>query len=231
MLENTKTADLVKGELENDLFLLETLKEGIINYTALARKLLSRIKKENPKTNIESISIAIKRYVIKEKKNYVSKTMKNIIADSQLSTKNDIVHMTFKRTDWISSKIGEISKRIEWDQEDIFLVNQGHGEITVIIDKKNKSLFNDCKKYLIEETNNLSLLSIKEAYSNNSENKKGIDVPGIYSYFISKLSRNSINIIEIISTLSQLTFILKNKDLLNAYKLLIESIEYFRKEI
>lgn len=226
MLENLKTTDLVKEELENDLFLLEISKEGLINYTALARKLLPTIKKRNPKATIESISIAIKRYIDTQKKNKLSEAIQKIIVNSQLSTKNDIVHMTFRRSDFMLNKVAEVSKKINWNQEDIFFVNQGSGEVTIIIDEKNKSLFKDGKKYLIEKTGDLSLISIRESFEKGLE--KSINVPGIYAYFISQLSRNSINIIEIISTLSQLTFILKSNDLIRAYRILNNSVRYFR---
>lgn len=183
----------------------------------------------SPKANIESVSIAIKRYIKTLGKKKLSKVIQKIIANSQLSTKNDIIHMTFRRSDFIINKIKEVSKEIRWDQEDVFLVNQGPGEVTVVLDEKNKSFFKDCKKYLIEQTSDLSLLSIKESFKPGLE--KSIEVPSVYAYFLSQLSRNSINFLEIVSTFSQLTIILRSQDLMQAYQTLDNSIKYFRERL
>ncbi len=227
MLDNKKTTDIVKEELENDLFLLEILKEDLVNYSALSRALLPKVQKKNPKANIESISIAIKRYIIKEKKQRVSKTIQKIIANSQLSTKNDIIHMTFKRNEAVLNKIMELSKSIKWDQEEIFFVNQGFGEVTIILDKKNQDLLKNLNKDMIEKVTDLAIMSIKETYQEGLE--KSINVPGVYSYFITQLSRRSINILEIISTSSQLTLVLKNKDLMGSYEIIDSNIRFLRR--
>ena len=224
MIENKQTSDLVKEEIEKDLYLLELLKEGLVNYSALSRKLYEPIKKKNAKATVESISISAKRYVSKISKIQISKTVKIIIASSQLSTRNDLVHLTYKKDKAIFDKIITISKKIEWNQEDLFLMNQGSGEITIIIDKKNVSLFSDFPS--IEKRENLSIILIKEAFDKNTE--KSINVPGIYSYFINQLSRRGVNIVEIISTYSQLTLVFDSGDLMKAYTILEESIEYFR---
>lgn len=226
MLNLEKTTNLVKRELENDFYLLEILKEDLINIAALSRKLLGKIKEENQKATVESISIAIKRYMQKEKNKKISLALKRIIANTQLLTKNDVVHMTFRRDRFMLNKISQMSNKIQWDQDEIFFVNQGSGEITIVFDEKNKKLFQGCEDFLIESTRDLSILSLKESFQ-----KEALNVPGLYSYFINQISRKGINLIEIISTLSQLTFVLRNDDLLKAYSLMNESINHFRKSL
>lgn len=222
MLDFVKTADLVKEELMYELYLLETLKDDLINISALAKKLLPKIKSKNSKANIESISMAIRRFIAEEKYEKISKDVKNIISNSQILTKNDIMHMTLERNDFVALKVSEISKKIKWNQEEVFFVNQGAGEITVILDEKNKVFFDDCKKYLIESTLNLAILSIKD------NTKKSINVPGIYAYFINQLVKKSINIVEVVSTLSEITFVIKNSDLVRAYETIEKSINFYR---
>ncbi|MBI2655374.1 hypothetical protein HYX06_03040 [Candidatus Woesearchaeota archaeon] len=225
MLDLQNTTDLVKKELQSDLYLLEILKDDLVNVSALSRNLLPKIRAENPKATIESISIAIKRYVEREKKSRISDRLKKIIANTQLSTKNDIIHITFKRNQNVVNQISKISSKIEWDNEEIFFVNQGSGEITVIIDKKNKQLLDGCRSYLTEYTKNLAVLSLKELFQ-----MEGRDIPGLYAYFISQISRNGINIIELASTLSQLTFVISENDITRAYEVINEKIKHFRRE-
>jgi len=227
MLDLTKTSDLVKKAIGHELFLLEVLKDDLVNISALSRTLLPLIQKENPKATLESVSIAIKRYVEKEKKKTVSKAVREIIANSRLSSKNDVCHITFRRNDPIVKRISEISQSINWNDEEIFFVNQGPGEITIIIDKKNEHLLKDCKRYQIEQTKNLTIISVKETI--DTALHRGIDVPGVYAYFMNQLARNSINVISVISTYSQITVAVKNKEFLQAYRTLQEAIDFFRK--
>jgi hypothetical protein len=56
----------------------------------------------------------------------------------------------------------------------------------------------------------------------------GIDVPGLYAFFIGQLARDGINILELISTRTQLTLVLDEEDLSPAYSVLNESIRDFR---
>ncbi len=227
MLENKSTADIVKETIENDLYLLELLKEDIINHMALARKLLPSIRERNPKATIESVAISLKRFIIQEKRFSISEETKKIISDSQLSTRNDVIHFTLHRNNQVIRQLSQIAQKIKWEYEEVFLLNQGPGEVTVIIDQKNKHLLDVCKNDVIETTAKLSLLSIKESQKNT---KKSIEVPGVYHHFISILSRRGINIVELISSLSQLSFVLHSKDLLKAYELLDKNIQYFRKD-
>ena len=226
MLDLQKTTDLVKYELERDLYLLEVLKDGLVNVSALARKFLPIIQQENPKATIESVSIAIKRYVDSTKKQKISQAVARIIANSQLSTKNDVAHITFHRNDYVIQQINEISRNIKWDNDEIFFINQGSGEVTVILDKKNKKLLNKCNRHKIESTENLTVISVREIFKEGVE--KSIDIPGIYAYFVNQLARRSINIVSVISTYSQITFAVKNKDFVKAYETLQGCIEYFR---
>ena len=225
MLDLVKTADLVKEELKYELYLLEILKEDLINISALAKKLLPKIKAKNPKATIESISMAIRRFIEQEKYQQISKDVKEIISNSQILTKNDIIHMTFERNDFVVNRISEVSKNIKWNQDEILFINQGSGEITIIIDEKNKKHLDNCKRYLIETTPNLAIISLKD------NTKKSIKVPGIYSYFINQLVRKSINITEVISTLSEINFVISNKDIIRAYEIIERSIKFHRAKI
>lgn len=226
MEDIVKTTSLVKEELQNDLYLLETLKEDMVNVSALARRMLPSIKEKNPKATVESIMMAIKRYVDAEKKEKISADVAKIIASCQLSTRNDVVHMTFERNQVVLEKIADVSRKIRWGQEEMFYINQGSGEVTVIIDDKNRHLLKDLDKFRIEVSRHLAVLSINESIS--KESVKSIDTPGIYAYFINQLARRSINIVEVISTYSQITFVLENDDLMRAHDIIRRNILYFR---
>lgn len=215
-MKESQTADLVRIELETDFFIMDYLKEDLINVAGLARKMLPKIKQKNRKASIESISIAIKRHVKESKKESLTSRLKKVVSNSQLSIRDNIIHITMERNETNMKKINEISKKISWDKDEICLINQGSGEITVIADQKNHKLFEG------EIKKNLALLTVKESINE----VKGIDVPGLYSYFISQLSKNTVNILEIVSTSSQVSFLIEEKDLTKSYEILKRCVNF-----
>jgi len=151
------------------------------------------------------------------------------IAYTQLLIKNDILHITFKRSDKILSLINELSKRIPEESDEIFNINQGGREITIVCESSNEYLL----KHLLPEAEEIlrktAIIRIQEA--KGSEIRPSIEVPGLYAFFIGLISDNNINILDLISTRTQLTVIIQEDDLMKAYMILNNSIKYFRNKI
>jgi serine/threonine protein kinase len=80
----------------------------------------------------------------------MEKNLERIIAYSQLSIKDDIVHVTFSRTDRIVTAINDVTKNIPWDPDEVLFINQGGGEITLIFDREKKALFQGILAQAIE---------------------------------------------------------------------------------
>lgn len=217
MEENKKTAELVREAIKSSLFINETLKNGLINYSALTRVLLPKIQEKNPKANFQSVLITIQRYYDEVKGKKIVKEFKEILKDSELLMKNQIVSITFERNKFVMDKINKISKNIRWDMGDILFFTQGNSEITLVIDKKNKLKLNIIKEYILEEKDNFSILSLREpeklkAYSKN--------VQGFLALLTSALSDSHVNIYDISSTYKQIIFVIEEKYLTKAYETL-----------
>jgi len=158
----------------------------------------------------------------------VKKNLAKIIANSQLSIKDDIVHVTFSRSDRIVTAINEITKNIPWDPDQVFFINQGGGEITLILDREKRALFQNILPQAIEIREKAAVIKIRE--SKIEDIVPGADVPGLFAYFIDQISRIQINILDIISTLSTLTLVIAEEDLMRAYSVLSNCIQHFRKK-
>ncbi|MBU4070419.1 MAG: ACT domain-containing protein, partial [Nanoarchaeota archaeon] len=189
----------------------------LINYSALTRVLLPKIQEKNPKANFQSVLITIQRYYDEVKGKKIVKEFKEILKDSELLMKNQIVSITFERNKFVMDKINKISKNIRWDMGDILFFTQGNSEITLVIDKKNKLKLNIIKEYILEEKDNLSILSLREpeklkAYSKN--------VQGFLALLTSALSDSHVNIYDISSTYKQIIFVIEEKYLTKAYETL-----------
>jgi hypothetical protein len=157
----------------------------------------------------------------------IKKNLAKIIANSQLSIKDDITHVTFSRTDRIVAAINEITKNIAWDPDQVFFINQGGGEITLILDREKRSLFLNILPQAIEIREKAAVIRIRE--SKAEDIVPGIEVPGLFAYFIDQVSGVRVNILDIISTRSTLTLVIAEEDLMRAYSALSECIQHLRK--
>jgi hypothetical protein len=151
------------------------------------------------------------------------------IAFSQLLIKNDIIHITFKRSDKILNLMNDLSKRISENSDEIFNINQGGGEITIVCETSKESLFKHLLPEAIEIRRKTAIIRIQEA--KEREIRPSIEVPGLYAFFIGLISNNNINILDLISTRTQLTVIVDEDDLMEAYLILNNSIKYFRNKV
>ena len=211
------TSELVKEEIRSSLYINEVLKRGMINFSALTRELLPKIKRKNKKANFASVLIAIQRYYEDNKSQNDKSPLIDLLKNSELIMKNKVCSLTLERTKPVMTLINKISQEIRWDMGDILFFIQGSSEITVVADKKNEKLFLSLGNKIIEKKENLALLSLRETEEINSYSK---DIPGFLAILTNTLSDNGINIIDIASTYKQIIFILEEKQLIKAYSAL-----------
>ncbi len=211
------TSELAKEEIMSSLYINEVLKRGMINFSALARDILPRIKCKNKKANFASVLIAIQRYYDNNKSQDNKNVLLKLLKNSELIMKNKICSLTLERTKPVMSLINKISQQIRWDMGDIMFFIQGSSEITVVADKKNEKLFLRLGNKIIEKKENLALLSLRETEETSPYSK---DIPGFLAILTNTLSDNNINIIDIASTYKQIIFILNEKDLMKSYSAL-----------
>jgi serine/threonine protein kinase len=156
----------------------------------------------------------------------VGKELAKIIEYSKLLIKNDIIHATFDRSESVVLAINEITSKLLWDSDEIFFVNQGGGEITCIFDREKDELFHKILSRAKEVREKVAVIRIQEP--KGKQFSPGINVPGLYAFFIHEVSQMGVNLLDILSTGSQLTLVLAEEDLIKAYSALSDSIKYFR---
>ena len=220
------TAQLVKEEIISSIFLLESLKRGIVNYSELARQLLPKIKKQNQKANISSVIISLQRLYEEMKNEKQEISFKEILKDSELIMKTNIIDLTLERTKEVTKLVSEISKEIRWDMGDIMFIIQGTAEVTIIIDKKNLKKFDKIKDKIIEQKEDLALLSLREPDDLSSYSRS---IVGFLAFLTSALADKNINIWEVATTYKQNIFIIYESDLSKAYETLKGLIEFYKK--
>ena len=104
-------------------------------------------------------------------------------------------------------------------KDDVFFVNQGANEVTVITDKKNKNLI---KGKIITQKDSLAMISLKATTTHSRH------LPGYVNLFLAQISKEGINLEDIISSYSQVTFVVQERDLMAVFELCnkVKSLQY-----
>jgi hypothetical protein len=192
------TAQLVREYVAKNSILSDYLARNLINITELAKTLLPQIQTKNPKATIESISVAISR--LKYKTTHSEKLQKTL-QKAQLNLRTNVSLYSLEKGGGADIK--------SFGTDDIFFINHGMEEVTVVVDSKNKNLI---KGKIVSEKNNLSIISVKS--------KDYRDVSGFVFHLLLPISREGINIEDIISTKSQITFVVESKYTMRVFEIL-----------
>ena len=202
------TAGLVKNYVLQNPILVDYLRRDLINTSALAREILPVIQKENPKASLESISIAIKRLNLPNSN--VERALKKTIKNIQVLFKSNLILFSLRKSTQIPT---------DFKLDETFYLNQGSNETTIIIDKSNE---HKVKSHLSKKSK-LCSISLKDPSVGKAESYR--TTPGFVYVFLSNIVKEGINIQDMISTHSQFTFIVEEKDGLRTLEICKSVIE------
>jgi hypothetical protein len=204
----------IKEIVDSKPMLYEAIYQGIVNYANLAETLKPEIElMVGEKVELPAIVMALRRYADRMKPAAEKKppfTMK-----TEIVMKTSLMDMTFVKTPALLSKMKKLYEMIDHDKGDTLNIIQGNYEITIVInDKYKKDILGllEGEKLLNQE---------KELVSFTMSFSKGFFYsPGIIAKVTRILAWENINIFEIISTMTELIFIISSKDAMRAYKAL-----------
>jgi|SRR3989338_8301441 len=182
----------------------DCLKNGLINYSSLSRRIISDLNL-SPKKNFDAVLIACRRLKRKLKKEEIFEDkLLAILKKSSIEIKNRIIAVVLERDIFFDNLISlekEIRKRKE-----IFRIIESISAITIITTEDFLDLI---KKYfknkIILENRNLAEITIKSP--------KEIEIiPGTYSYLCNLFGENNINIVETLSCYTDTIFLVNEED-------------------
>ncbi|MFX0093857.1 MAG: hypothetical protein ACFFBD_19105 [Candidatus Hodarchaeota archaeon] len=222
MIKPTTIPKIVKDLIMKQPFLEDAIVKGIINYAALGKLFQSKIEKILGKSvNKSAITMAISRYA-KELKNRVEMTYDIRLVDTDIIIREDLFELTIHKTPSSLKKSREIYDIVDLNPRVFLTITHGIYETTIISNKRYRKdieqIFDEEK---IKTIKNLAAISIK--LPDNAPDSIGL------FYIITKaIAWAMISIIEIVSTFSELTLIIRDEDITLAHesiKNLIEDIE------
>lgn len=175
--------------------LLDAIKMNVINYSALAERIYPEVLETTGRNRIslEAIKMALIRFSedIKRKHKILEKMIKDVISESVLELKSDIIVLTTKQ-ETLMDKLDKLMENVV--RARFFQLTQGLRTFTLIFDKRVlgkilKTIGEENIEILIDNQSAIILVSPKTV----------IEVPGVIAYITSLLARRGINITQIIS--------------------------------
>ncbi len=216
-------AKVVRNIINMHPSLMDCLRDGTLNYTATAKMLKNEVSKiMGINAEVEAIKMALIRYgeELKEDLNRIERNVRKVLSESTLQMRNDVVVMTLK---WesIAGKLDSILRIFSGSR--FLQITQGINTFTIVFEKKLEkdliSIIGDRNiNNIIRNQSAIILLSPEEI----------ISTPGVIAYITWLLSKEGINITQIISCHLDTIFIINQEEALKAYKILEDSINNLR---
>jgi aspartokinase len=209
---------LVQKIVEDKVFIQEPMSRGIISYGSLAEQIKPEIEEElGKKIKTHAVVMALRRYSEKIKKTH-QKIKFNYT--SEIIMKTDICDISVLRSPTLLNKLKKLYDIVNFETGDILNIIHGRYEVSIVTNERyrEKTLkFLENEKIINLEKN---LLSLTLTFP-----KEFLYTPGVIFNVVRNVSWENINIYEIVSTNTELTFIINKKDAIKGYKALEKLIK------
>jgi hypothetical protein len=209
-------SSVVENYIKSKPFLLNSLAQGIINLTSLARIMMPELEKELGK-DVKQGAIVMSLKRLSEELDFkinmkISKVLKNI---GEITVRSSLSGYTFMLSDNLFDNQKKLISEISKYKEAFYTSSRGVGETNIIISSAYSHLVleffkNEKETHKLE---NISSITVKLPNEN-------VSVPGVYYYIFQKLAWEGIVIHEVISTTNEFTIVVSDEQIDIAFKVI-----------
>jgi len=211
-------SNVVQKLVDDRVYIQESINQNIISYALLANQLRPEIEEILGKqVKKHAIEMALRRYSdqIKQKHKKIS-----FDYSSDIIMKTKICDIAVLRSNTLLMKLKKLYDIVDFEKNDILNIIQGSSEVIIVTNERYKNKLLEIlkdEKIIITEEN---LVSLTMTFS-----KDFFYTPGVIFNIIRNVAWENINIYEIVSTNTELTFIINKKDAMKGYKSLEKLIQ------
>ena len=210
---------LVEKIIEQKPFIQEALSNGIINNAALADQMLPEIEKElKKKVKFSAVNMAIRRLSEKLEQSFISKA--KFDKNSDITLKSNLIEITVYKMEDSQEYIKELYSLVDIKGGDFLTITQGLHELMIITNEKyeQKILEMFPNKLIKKSIKNLSSITINIP-------EESIETIGLFYIVTRALNWENINIVDIVSTFTEMTFIINEEDTARSFNVLKDLIK------
>lgn len=204
----------VKRIIDRTPFLYEMLIQGILSYSNYAASIHDTVEAlHGREVKNSAIVMAIRRYAEELRKKETEQKSYNL--RYEIVMKTNIYDINFVRSDTVMGMLGQLYALVSPSSGDFLNVTLGSHEVSLSISEKYLPALTP----LIEGESVLhrmgDLVALSLVFSGDF-----MSTPGIVYEAVRKLAWEEINVNEIISTMNELTFVIRREDSMDAFTVL-----------
>jgi len=210
-------AETVQTIIARSPFLEEALSDNLLNISSLARKILPDVEKRLKRPVKEgAIIMAINRLNL----NYYDKInlgLKDFVKNlGDFIVRSDLMDFTYRNSESLRKKQSLLLQQLQSLNHIFYTFSQGINETTIIISDSMETLMDELFKHEIKvsKKENLSSITLNLPAENT-------EVAGFYYYILKNLAWEGINILEVISTTNEFTLIVQDREVNEAFNVLM----------
>lgn len=212
-----KVTDAVKDILLDSEIAYSALRDGILNLSAYAQSIQNEVERRTKKSvRAGTIVVALSRL---SKSLELQPPLSPLVDIKDVAVKTRLVEITFDKTRLNREKLQRLYVDSDFASADFLTVTYGVGELSIVVPESLKKsvlkLYAKHKPKLIFD--DLASLTIRIG-------EDCITTPNVTFALVRMFALKRINIVEIVSTFTELTFILHQRDLNEAISTVLSSM-------
>jgi hypothetical protein len=189
-------------------FILDGLREGVVNYRAVARRIKPEVEERAGRdVDIEAVTTAVRRYGEELREDDEGEDARSVLADSRVSLRGNVVSVT-------ATEFGDLPGVSGF----VHLV-RGRDYTTVVTDDDNSEEVRAAVEgEVVERVDDLTCITVESP-------DDIVDVPGVLTRMVSRFSSEEINIVDITSCYTETIIVVEKRDAVKALETLEETFE------
>lgn len=208
--------DYVEEIIQESLYLEESLKLKIVNYSALAEYLIPEVEKRIGKpVKPGSIMMALRRLHFPTGLGIKNDTDSKLNQLGNITLRMNIMDYTFKNSPSIIQKQLKLLQSSEDSKEEILTFTRGIHETNLLVNRNLRAKVSTIFKNetLLSLRDNLSAITIELP-------KESSLIKGLYYQLFKRIAWEGISIYEVVSTTNEITLILDNNVIDKAFSII-----------
>lgn len=212
-------SEAVRKILARYPYLEEYMALKIINNRALARAIYRDVRRECGDVKLQSVVTAVRRFPVAKARGEKNKIFR-ILSKSEVNLRYDIGAATIMLDQEVPKKLNELRREIG---EETYMLIQGIQTLTIVAEEKTLSFF--------EKLFNRKITEIKRGLASIvvMSPREIIKTPGVIAHLASILALEKINVVEMMSSYTETSFIVEEGNALRAIEVIRDEIKRARR--
>jgi len=199
----TGIAKQVRDYISNHPSVLDSLKMGVVNHSALSRLICEELGIDQD----EAVLAACRRFPVERIKGYSEDAIRQVLRKSRIETRTKMATITLVQDVDVLQRLGDVIEELLDENKICRLIQVSQGTVIIVDDD---SISRVLKKLRDEHVIGVSRSLVELAVTSPENVEK---TPGLLAFLSSTLASRGINIIEAMSCYTDTIFIVEQEDI------------------